>query len=729
MAPTNSGVEASGRFCTTPVCLEIASGILSSLAPNYTEIDPCTDFDKLTCAGWQAKNVPRAGRGYASSFDVNADVVLKNILESPYHSGPDAGFVSAGLTEEQIPADQENFKLITDAYNACLNITTIEAVGLQPLMDFIDQVVQAYPVAEAEKDRPISTEDGPVLGEVLLFFARHGISTFESITVEWKDIDPNKMMVSVLPGGSLFLNPDQMADMAIFEEYSRIQAAILEKVHPANISLAEAERLGQAVTEFEKNLLIVSTTDDSRENCVPQTPGRRFTLEEVTSVAPELGHGDIIKTLAPAGYVPDELYFSPGYFGNLSALLANTSSEVVQTFFVWTAVTTLAGNVEDEATERLNDMRATLRGLDPQVVGKAPRWQTCLSHVESGPAWTNPNYPAGLGFILSRFFIDKAYSQEARDMTTALMATIQATFIDRLADKEWMTDEVKKIAEEKVNAVTKKIGYPDASPETANPESLSEYYAGSNISSISFFDNALSMADLVTARAWSYLGKPADKNMWLDTPSSTNAYYFSLYNDIVILAGIQQRPFYSPEYPSYINYGGLGPVLGHELTHGFDNNGHYFAPNGSLANWWDESSEKAFEERAQCFVEQYGNFSITASNGTQIPIPGEFTLGENIADAGGLQTAFAAYERARSNYEAKDFNLPGLEHFSHEQLFFIHYAQTWCEVSASKDYEVFLFTEDVHSPGFARIKGPVANSREFRKAFNCPVKEPTCELW
>lgn len=144
----------------------------------------------MTCAGWQAKNVPDGGRGYASSFDVNVDVVLKNILESPYHSGPDAGFVSATLTEEQIPTDRENFKLIVDAYNACLNTTTVEAVGLQPLMDFIDQVVQAYPVAEGEKERLVSAEDGPVLGEVLLFFARHGIATFEGITVDWKDVDP-----------------------------------------------------------------------------------------------------------------------------------------------------------------------------------------------------------------------------------------------------------------------------------------------------------------------------------------------------------------------------------------------------------------------------------------------------------------------------------------------------------------------------------------------------------
>ncbi|KAL0938675.1 peptidase family m13 protein [Colletotrichum truncatum] len=727
MAPTIDGIGASSNLCTTPTCLEIASGIIQSHAPNYTEIDPCTDFDKLACSGYQSRHAPGAGSGRAAPFSETTEeiaVIMKNILEGPYPSGADSGFITASLSKDQIPIDQDNFKLITEAYNACLNNTALEATGLKPLLSVIDRIAEAFPVSSEGKDpqRKISKDDASELGKVLLFFAKYGISTFESVGVDFDDVNPHQTIISILPGGLPLLTGEE-SDQTL-ADYEDVMASVLQAVHPANLSRSDSQKLSHIVTKFERDLQALEKTDDSREG--RDKPARKFKLEDVTRTAPELDHGSIIKALVPQDYTPEQLVFSPGYFGNLSQLLSNTTAETLQTFFVWRATTALSDYVVADVTTRLNEMMSTLGGLDPAVVGKAPRWRRCVSTTNSGPTWTQ--FPPGLGWISSRFFLDKAYSKEARELTTSLMSSIQNTFIARLGDKDWLSPAVKKTAEEKVNAVTKKIGYPDLSPETMNPKSLSDYFSGASIGSC-YLDNMLSLAAVSTNRTWSYLGKPVDRALWLTMPSVVNAYYFPTFNDIVILAGVQQKPLFAVGYPSYLNYGSLGSVLGHELTHGFDNNGHNYAPNGSLVNWWDDSSIKGFEERTKCFVDQYQNFTRLSPNGTLVPVRGNFTLGENIADAGGAATSYAAWKRAQADGKVQDFDLPGLERFSHDQLFFLQWAQGWCEVTATREYDIMLLIKDPHSPGFARIKGPLDNSREFRRAFNCPNQKPTCELW
>ncbi|KAK1982247.1 hypothetical protein LZ30DRAFT_781426 [Colletotrichum cereale] len=336
-----------------------------SLADNYTEFDPCTDFDKLACNGFRAKRAPSPGSGQASTFTSEpVRVTLKYILEGPYPSGPGNGFISESLSDDQIAVDRDNFKLVTDAYNACLKNTAVEEAGLEPLISIIDHIGDAFP-KKASSDLITESDD---LGKVLLIFAQLSIPTFEL------------------------------------------------------------------------------------------------------------------------------------------------------------------------------------------------------------------------------------------------------------------------------------------------------------------------------------------------------------------------QPLYDVGYPSYINYGGLGAVLGHELTHGFDNTGHNYAPNGSLANWFKEASEKAFADRAQCFAWQYSRFSV-ATNGTRVPVRGNATLGENIADAGGLVTVFAAWKHQKADGKTKDYDLLGLGGFTHDQLFFVQYAQGWCNVSGSPAYDVWLVNNDVHSPGHARINGPLSNSVDFIRAFNCPVREVECMLW
>ncbi|GKT41329.1 neprilysin-1 [Colletotrichum spaethianum] len=576
---------------------------------------------------------------------------------------------------------------MTDAYNACLNYTAAETAGLEPLVGFIDLIVKAFP--EKASDGLITKDDD--LGKVMLVFAQHSIPTFEFIQPVKDAINPVSLALDVV------------------------------QYRPA--ASIKAEELALKITAFEEEANQLLNADRRSETAdIPI----KFTLADVTSVAPELGHDFVIKSLSPPGYIPEELNFAPGYFGNLSALLANTTADTLKGYFVWKAAITLSTYVEAEAMHKLTDVKAILSGLDPDIIGQGARWQQCIARIEGGVGWIETSN--GLGWILGRFFIDRAYSEAARELTTTLMNTIQREFITRLADKTWLSDEVRKVAEEKVRAMALKIGYPDASPKTVDPQGMAAYYRDLEIGE-SFFNNTISSAAWYTAKLWSSLNKPSDKAMWGESPTVVNAYYSPQLNDITILAGIQQQPLYDVEYPSYINYGGLGTVLGHELTHGFDNVGHKFAPNGSLSNWFDESSEKAFTERAGCFVKQYSEFSVAAPNGTRVHVKGDSTLGENIADAGGLAASFAAWKRQQADGTANDYDLPGLGNFTYDQLFFVKYAQSWCTVSGSPGYDVWLINNDAHSPGFARIKGGLDNTQEFKKAFNCPVKEARCELW
>lgn len=196
--------------------------------------------------------------------------------------------------------------------------------------------------------------------------------------------------------------------------------------------------------------------------------------------------------------------------------------------------------------------------------------------------------------------------------------------------------------------------------------------------------------------------------------------------EIVFPAGIMQRPVFDVEAPEYMSYGAFGSVAGHELSHAFDSTGRHYDQIGNYTDWWSKSTVEAFKEKAECFVSQYGNYTVPGPDDKPLHVNGRLTLGENIADAGGLSASFQAWKRRAAEKPNKD--LPGLEHFTHDQLFFVTYSNWWCGKSR-KDTAINRIYTDPHAPKWARILGTMANSREFRESFQCKAKEPTCQLW
>lgn len=264
-----------------------------------------------------------------------------------------------------------------------------------------------------------------------------------------------------------------------------------------------------------------------------------------------------------------------------------------------------------------------------------------------------------------------------------------------------MTKSVRQLAIDKVNLIRQKIGYPTRSPDVTNAKELQQYYSNVSVHADTFFENRLSSTKNDIRRMWAQLGQPVDKDEWAMSAPTVNAYYDPAGNSIAFPAGIMQAPvFYDPSVPKYLSYGAFGAVAGHELSHAFDSSGRHYDQNGNYTDWWDKSTIKEFTKKTDCFVEQYHNYTIPTKDG-KLPVNGKLTLGENIADAGGLTAAFQSWRQR--DEEKPDKQLPGFEEFSKEQVFFLAYGLTWCGKIREEEAVRRVYT-DPHSPSAFRIQ-------------------------
>lgn len=275
--------------------------------------------------------------------------------------------------------------------------------------------------------------------------------------------------------------------------------------------------------------------------------------------------------------------------------------------------------------------------------------------------------------------------------------------------------------------IVQKIGYQTERPNVVDPTDVRNYYARLNMTkATSWHENGQLQTEFAANKSWYDLLEPVDKARWAMTATTINAYYSPNHNEIVFPAGIMGKPIFSSEVPEYISYGAWGMVVGHELTHAFDNHGSKFDMNGVLKEWWDEPTKKNFEPRTKCFEKQFEQFTVPGLDNEPVHVNGKLTEGENIADTGGLVAAYQAWkEREAAKMNLK---LPGFESFTNDQMFFLSAAFWKCGKDRKESLLAQVYT-DPHSPDNVRTLGSSANSEAFRKAFNCPVKQPTCALW
>ena len=273
--------------------------------------------------------------------------------------------------------------------------------------------------------------------------------------------------------------------------------------------------------------------------------------------------------------------------------------------------------------------------------------------------------------------------------------------------------------------IIQKVGFQTKNPNIQKPQELDEYYAKLVITD-NYFDYDINVMKFYQNLTWHTLLKPTDRDDWSDTASTVNAHYVASYNEIVFPAGIMQMPIFNGDLPEYASYGAFGAIAGHELTHGFDNLGSSYDDTGTYREWWDNSTVVRFKNQTSCYVKQYEQYSVEGLEGEKVPVNGQLTLSENIADSGGLNAAFRAWKKRET--VAPNPTLPGLEKWTNEQLFFMSFANVWCEKNRKEALLQQVLT-DAHSPSDKRILGTLNNSPDFKKAYNCPVTKPVCTLW
>ncbi|CAL3963260.1 unnamed protein product [Diplocarpon coronariae] len=725
--------------CLTPACVHASSEILYNLSPGYKTMDPCDNFEELVCGGWDDRHDLRPDQGDAFTGTLMAEssqMLLRHILEAPYpEESMHSSFSPAQLLTTLSSIDQHNFDKLKSAYDACMDEDTVKTVGVKPLLEILLQVADLFPVKESAFRRrtPLSAQDSKDLESTILFLSKLGIPALVSFSAGADDKDPDSVVVQASPPWRIGLPAkEQYTDAAVTKTYEDTIAQVLTVLHldhshenatlhalwtgsaghGKEASRGQIQDLAHEIVEFEKKLAVASPdAEDSNDVTKYYNP---MSLRDADSLTPQIYLSNIIKGLEPADVETDRIIISsPSYQKNLSSVLSSTPKEVLQTYFMWKAIQAFASVTEAEALAPYTRFQNQLQGKDPGST--QDRWRTCVDHVDDG-----------LGWILSRFFVEKAFSERAKVFGDQIVSDIKDAFIEKLKKTEWMDKSVVDLAIEKVHKIIQKIGYPTKSPDIMDPPTLHDYYRSINITRTTFFQNALSMSRFAVAREWSSLGKPVDRNEWGMTVPTVNAYYNPPGNEIVFPAGIMQFPVFDVDVPQYLSYGAFGSVSGHELSHAFDSTGRHYDQNGNYTDWWTKSTVEGFEKRAECFVSQYAKYTVPGPDDKPLHVNGKLTLGENIADAGGITAAFRAWQKRRS--ETPNQDLPGLDFFSQEQLFFVSYANWWCGKSRKETAINRIYT-DPHAPKWARILGTMANSQDFKNSFKCPSKKPTCELW
>ncbi|KAL5340080.1 hypothetical protein BJX70DRAFT_131494 [Aspergillus crustosus] len=678
-------------ICQTPECVNAASEILRNLDPNYGDIDACTDFDQYVCGGWREQHDMRPDQGaiFSGTYMQEASQSrLRHLLESP---------------EPSNPADSDIFEKLKAGYKACLDENTVSKRGTEPLKKLLEEFENIYSLEASSKGSDAGLTDA------VLYLLKSGVHALISPSVSSDDRDPDKVVVFVTPPRKIGLPArEYYNETKLVKDYTEV----VEKVIGGLSKGTKINQLVEDVVVFESKLANVSPDTQTQEDVTKYYNPR--SIEETKSLLPQISLSDIISDLAPSDYETDRLIVgSPSYMSSLSEILEETPREVIQLFFKWKIVQEYAEHIESAEVEPLREFNNVLVGKDPQA--KKDRWRKCIGTLDDD-----------LGWILSRFYVMSAFSEESKKLGDQIVSDIKERFVFTLDQTSWMSPEVRKLGIEKVGNIVQKIGYPTKSPNVMDPADVEKYYERLSISNDTFFENGVAVARFQTENNWLKLGKPTDRNEWEMTAPTVNAYYNPPGNEIVFPAGIMQPPvFYGPAAPLYLAYGAFGAVSGHELSHAFDSTGRHYDETGNYTDWWDEKTVRDFEDRAQCFIDQYSDFTVHGKD-SELHVNGRLTLGENIADAGGLAAAYHAWKKRDEAHP--DPNLPGLSAFSKEQLFFVSYANWWCSKSTPEAAQEAIYN-DPHAPKPARIIGTMANSLEFQEAFNCPNKKPACKLW
>src|SRR6266487_1246678 len=633
-------------------------------------IDPCTDFYEFACGGWtKTQPIPadRSAWGRGQELQERNNMALRRILE-------DAG--------RNASADVDT-KKIGDYYSSCMDESAINAKGAAPLEPALKKIA----ALAGPRDLPA------LLAELHTI----GVNAFFSFGAE-ADFKEASMVRAIADQGGLGL-PDRDYYFRDDAKSVELRKQYVEHVGQMIALLGSGGSAADANTVMRIETALAKAALDAVARRDPSALYHKMTPVELQKLTPGFDWTAYFKGVG-APPIDAINVTEPEFFKAFDAVAASTPVADLKTYLRWHLAHASAAVLSAPfVDENFRFYSATLTGAKELQ----PRWRRCVQYTDSD-----------LGEVLGKAFVKEAFGPAAKEDTLKMVRELESSMETDIQSLSWMTDTTKKQAITKLHTVANKIGYPDKWRD----------YSALTITRGDALGNSQRSNMFEFRRQMNRIGKPLDKSEWSMTPPTVNAYYNPLENNINFPAGILQPPFYNAKADAAINYGAAGSVIGHELTHGFDDEGRQFDAQGNLKDWWTESDAKAFDERAACFVNEYSSFTAVDN----VKVNGKLTLGENAADNGGLRIALMSYVASLTPTSRKP-----LDGFTPEQRFFVSYGQGWCE-NARPERQRMLAQTNPHAPPKFRVNGVVSNMPEFQKAFSCKADAPmvrknACRVW
>ncbi|XP_022785756.1 endothelin-converting enzyme 2-like [Stylophora pistillata] len=677
--------------CQTHECHAVADYIKSSID---SKVDPCDDFYTFSCGGWIRRNpIPKSYNDY-STF-----TKLSKVIE-----GEIRGLLQTSKMLHDSPHNEALMKT-RELYHSCMDVNQIEKLGPIPMLDFIREI-GSWSICHDGSWKKSSWDIYRVLQYIQSTY--YPASAFFSVEVTNDHLNSTKHLIKIDQSGlslqrEIYFKHPEMVD--IYVEYMTTVATLL------GTKCNTTEKMRQ-IMDFETKLAKFTTSAEDKAEGIY----RRMNLRSLIQIVPQFPWLDHMQAIFKGANVTEAdvvLTTSTSYLRKMATLLKNTSKELLSNYVVWQMIrdkVSLLSEPFRKARAKFNERISGVKDTDP-------RWRTCTGI-------TNDN----MGVPIGSLYVQNFFDQSAIAKTHSMVDEIKETFKKRVKQHDWIDDNTTKHVFEKADVLGSKIGF---AKYVVNPKELVSRFSSLSINSNAFFKNNIEVDKWVRNRLFAKLRKAVDKEKWPMFPQTINAMYQFYENEIVIPAGILQSPFfYSSKIPRSLSYGALGSIIGHELTHGFDNTGRKFDKNGDIVKeWWSKQSLIEFNKRSQCIEEQYSKFKVQG----KYPISGKVTLGENIADNGGTKLSYFAYHNWLIKHRGEEkYALPSL-HYTNDQLFFIGYAQEYCSNARPKTEYISTLSE-IHAPPKFRVIGTLSNFREFSEAFNCPINSTMnpkrkCEVW
>ncbi len=643
-----------------------------------TAANPCADFYQYACGAWMKNNPipPDESRwGRFNELEERNQVILRSILED------------AEKNQQRSALDQK----LGGFYASCMNEPLIEKLGKQPLDPELERISR---ISNPEE----------LLDETVRLHERQ-VSVFFRFG-PMPDLNDAKMMIADLDQGGLGL-PERdyyfRTDPKSVQLRQKYVSTIAATFGLSGVPKAESDKMAATVMSIETALAKASLDVTSRRD--PRKLFHEMSPQQAAQLSPNF---DFLKFFAAVKMPADVKLINvdvPAFVQAFSTLVKDRPMSELRDYLAWHYVHSSSPLL----SKTFVDTNFDFYGRDLMGAKELrPRWKRCVDATDDE-----------LGDALGRKYVEKTFGEQGKARTLQMVGEIEHEMANDLESLTWMSPQTKQQALIKLHAVANKIGYPDKWRD----------YSSVDIVATDYFGNHYRANEFEYRRELNKMGKPVDRSEWEMTPPTVNAYYDPTQNNINFPAGILQPPFYSNKADDAVNYGAIGAVVGHELTHGFDDQGRQFDSDGNLRDWWQKSDETRFDKLASCTVNEYGSFSAIPG----VKLNGKLTLGENTADNGGVRLAYMALldDLAKKNVPISEKN----GRYTEAQQFFLGFAQVWC-ANDTPEMARLLAQTDPHSPGRFRTDGVLKNMPEFSQAFGCKpgdamyvAKGQGCRVW